>query len=60
MRIESETRNKGHIENEGRDGPRYVTNPFTPEILFVFSYHLPHNSYDVSLENLVLDQLVVP
>ena len=32
FRIESETRKRGHGENEEGEGSRYVTYPFTPEI----------------------------
>ena len=35
IRIESETRKRGHGGNEEGVGLRYVTNPFTPEISLV-------------------------
>ena len=35
IRIESETRKRGHGENEEGEGSRYVTNPFNPEISLV-------------------------
>ena len=36
-------------------------NPLTPKILLVNSpYCLSYNSYDVSLENLELDQQIIP
>ena len=36
-------------------------NPFHFQDLISNSpYYLPYNSYDVSLENLVLDQLIIP
>ena len=38
-----------------------ILNPFTPKISFSNSpFRLLYNSYDVSLENLVLDQLLIP
>ena len=40
----------------------YPINPFTPKISLVLDspYCLPNNSCDVILENLVLDQLMIP
>ena len=35
-------------------------NPFTPRISSNFPYSLPYNSYDISSENLVLNQLIIP
>ena len=40
-----------------------IVNPFTPKISFSGSsspYFLPYSSCDVSLKNLVLDQLIIP
>ena len=38
-----------------------ILNPFTPKISFSNSpFCLLYNSYDVSLENFVLDQLLIP
>ena len=41
----------------------YLLNPLTPRSNLSFSSlstTQPHNSYDVSSENLVLDQLIIP
>ena len=35
-------------------------NHFTLKIALVSPYCLPYNSFDISVENLVLDQLVIP
>ena len=35
-------------------------NSFTPRISSTFPYSLPYNSYDISSENLVLNQLIIP
>ena len=32
----------------------------TKDLISNFPYCLPYNSYDVSLENLVLEQLIIP
>ena len=34
--------------------------PFNSQIKFVILYCQPYNSYNVSLENLALDQLIIP
>ena len=41
--------------------PYEIFQPFHSQNLISNSpYYLPYNSYDVSLENLVLDQLIIP
>ena len=35
-------------------------NPFTPDLNSNSHYRLQYNSYNISLENLVLDQLIIP
>ena len=37
-----------------------VPNPLPSKILLVILSSLTYNSYDVNLENLVLDQLIIP
>ena len=38
-----------------------LLNPFTPKIsLLIFPYYLSYNFYDVSMKNLVLNQLIIP
>ena len=34
--------------------------PYSQDLISNSPYYLPYNSYDVSLENLVLDQLIIP
>ena len=38
----------------------FAVNPLTPRSNLSFSLLSPHNSYNVSSENLVLDQLIIP
>ena len=35
-------------------------NPFVPDQIFNSSYCQPYNSYNISSENLILDQLIIP
>ena len=44
---------------EACPSPFSLLNPLTPQICNS-SYCQPYNSYDVSSENLVLDQLIIP
>ena len=39
---------------------QFVFNPFTPDLTSNSPYCLPYNSWDVSWEILVLDQLMIP
>ena len=37
-----------------------VINPLTPKQIFNSPYYQPYNSYNVSSEDLVFDQLIIP
>ena len=37
-----------------------MINPLTPKQIFNSPYSQPYNSYNVSSENLVFDQLIIP